>query len=52
METTKIPLDENELPKRWYNIQADLPTPLDPLLNPQTKEPITPIDLGIAKSII
>ncbi len=46
METTKILLDENELPKRWYNIQADLLTPLDPPLNPQTKERITPDDLS------
>ena len=52
METTKILLDENELPKRWYNIQADLPTPLDPPLNPQTKEPITPDDLEIAGSMM
>ena len=46
MDVTKITLDENELPKRWYNIAADLPTPLDPPLNPQTKEPITPDDLS------
>jgi tryptophan synthase beta chain len=36
METTKILLDENELPKRWYNIQADFPTSLDPLLKMYT----------------
>ncbi len=46
MAATKITLDENELPKQWYNIQADLPTPLDPPLNPGTKEPITPDDLS------
>ncbi|KAB3544673.1 MAG: TrpB-like pyridoxal phosphate-dependent enzyme [ANME-2 cluster archaeon] len=46
MDVTRITLDENELPKRWYNIAADLPTPLDPPLNPQTKEPITPDDLS------
>ncbi|PXF59328.1 MAG: TrpB-like pyridoxal phosphate-dependent enzyme [Candidatus Methanogaster sp.] len=46
MDVTKITLDENELPKRWYNIAADLPTPLDPPLNPKTKEPITPDDLS------
>ena len=46
MDVTKITLDENELPKRWYNIAADLPTPLDPPLNPQTKEPVTPDDLS------
>jgi tryptophan synthase beta chain len=42
MENTKILLDEDEMPKHWYNIQADLPTPLPPPLNPATGEPITP----------
>ncbi|MBW2739888.1 MAG: hypothetical protein JRE64_13820, partial [Deltaproteobacteria bacterium] len=37
---TKIILDENELPKQWYNILPDLPTPLEPPLNPATNEPI------------
>ncbi|MBU2617312.1 MAG: TrpB-like pyridoxal phosphate-dependent enzyme [Euryarchaeota archaeon] len=46
MEETKILLDENEIPKKWYNIQADLPTPLDPYLNPATKEPVGPEDLA------
>ena len=46
MEETKILLDENEMPKKWYNIQADLKTPLDPPLNPKTKKPIGPKDLS------
>ena len=46
MEQTKFLLDENEIPKAWYNIQADLPTPLDPPLNPATKQPIGPEDLS------
>ncbi len=46
MGITKILLDENEIPKNWYNIQADLPTPLDPVLNPGTGEPIGPEDLA------
>jgi tryptophan synthase beta chain len=45
MKRTKITLDENDIPKQWYNIQADLKTPLDPPLHPQTKQPITPDDL-------
>jgi len=45
MAKTKILLDENDIPKKWYNIQADLKTPLDPPLNPQTKKPIGPDDL-------
>jgi len=47
MNQTKILLDENEIPKKWYNIQADLKTPLDPPLNPQTKQPIGPEDLKV-----
>ena len=34
MKRIKIQLDENDIPKKWYNIQADLKTPLDPPLNP------------------
>jgi tryptophan synthase beta chain len=45
MLNTKILLDENEIPKQWYNILPDLPTPLEPPLNPATKEPIGPDDL-------
>ena len=45
MKKTKIQLDENDLPKKWYNIQADLKTPLEPPLNPQTNKPIGPEEL-------
>jgi tryptophan synthase beta chain len=45
MSDIKIILDENDMPKKWYNIQADLKTPLDPPLNPKTKKPIEPTDL-------
>jgi len=46
MVQTKFMLDEEEIPKAWYNIQADLPTPLDPVINPATKEPIKPEELA------
>jgi len=39
VERTKFFLDEEEMPTSWYNIQADLPEPLPPLLHPGTKEP-------------
>ncbi len=42
----KIPLEEHEMPTQWYNIQADLPNPLKPSLNPQTQKPLTPDDLS------
>ena len=41
----KILLDENEMPKKWYNILPDLPEPLPPPLHPATNEPIKPEDL-------
>ncbi len=43
---TRILLDEKEMPRRWYNIQADLPFPLDPPLHPGTRQPIGPADLA------
>lgn len=45
-EVTKIHLEEEEMPTKWYNIQADLPKPLDPPLNPMTQKPATPDDLA------
>ena len=39
MDKTKFVLDEKDMPTAWYNIQADLPEPLPPLLHPGTKEP-------------
>lgn len=41
----KITLDENEVPKSFYNILPDLPEPLAPPLNPKTREPVSPSDL-------
>ncbi|MCC7566497.1 MAG: TrpB-like pyridoxal phosphate-dependent enzyme [Methanomicrobiaceae archaeon] len=43
----KILLDEEDMPKRWYNIQADLPSPMDPVLHPATGKPVTPDDLHV-----
>ena len=44
-ETTKIPykiyLEENEMPKSWYNVRADMKNKPAPLLNPGTLQPIT-----------
>ncbi|MCG2715611.1 MAG: pyridoxal-phosphate dependent enzyme, partial [Candidatus Marinimicrobia bacterium] len=46
MEQTKYILDEKQMPTSWYNIQADLPEPLPPVLHPGTRQPITPDDLA------
>jgi tryptophan synthase beta chain len=46
MDSTKILLGENDIPKSWYNIAADLPVPMAPVLHPGTKQPIGPADLA------
>ena len=46
MDRLKYLLSEDRLPKRWYNIQADLKAPLAPVINPGTKQPIGPEDLA------
>src|SRR5213596_1317588 len=43
---TKFLLDEKDLPTHWYNIQADLPSPLPPPLHPGSGQPIGPADLA------
>ena len=40
MASKKIMLDENEMPKQWYNILPDLPKELPPMIHPGTKEPV------------
>ena len=42
----KFLLDENEIPKSWYNIVADPPDPPAPVLHPGTGQPIGPDDLA------
>ncbi len=37
----KIYLDEEEMPREWYNMRADMKNKPAPLLNPGTKEPMT-----------
>jgi tryptophan synthase beta chain len=44
-ELTKVMLNEDEMPRQWYNIQADLPSPLPPPLGGDGK-PISPDDLA------
>jgi tryptophan synthase beta chain len=43
---TKYLLNESQMPKFWYNIQADLPKPLPAVLHPGTLQPIGPADLA------
>lgn len=44
---TRFILGENDLPKFWYNINADNPIPPAPVINPQTMEPVTPDFLSV-----
>ncbi len=44
-EQIKYVLDETHIPKSWYNLIADLPRPLPPVLHPGTKQPVGPGDL-------
>jgi tryptophan synthase beta chain len=43
---TKFVLDEDRLPRAWYNIAADLPVPMPAVLHPGTGQPIGPDDLA------
>ncbi|NWG08844.1 MAG: TrpB-like pyridoxal phosphate-dependent enzyme [Nitrososphaerales archaeon] len=45
MPFKKILLDEEDIPKQWYCILPDLPKPLSPLINPKTREPVSPKEL-------
>ncbi|MEN6442032.1 MAG: TrpB-like pyridoxal phosphate-dependent enzyme [Syntrophobacter sp.] len=46
MEQVKIMLNDDEIPKQWYNILADLPSPMHPPLHPGTGKPVQPQDLA------
>jgi tryptophan synthase beta chain len=45
MRQTKIVLSDKEIPKKWYNITADMPNKPKPPLHPGTKQPVGPDDL-------
>ncbi len=42
----RFDLPQSAIPRRWYNIQADLPRPLPPVLHPGTHAPVGPADLA------
>jgi tryptophan synthase beta chain len=45
-DSIKYTLDERDIPRHWYNIVADLPSPPPPVLHPGTRQPIGPDDLS------
>jgi tryptophan synthase beta chain len=44
-DTVKYLLEEDRLPRDWYNIVADLPRRAEPVLHPGTLQPVGPQDL-------
>lgn len=42
----KVFLSEDDLPREWYNITADMPNPMPPPLHPGTGQPVGPDDLA------
>ncbi|MCX8025481.1 MAG: TrpB-like pyridoxal phosphate-dependent enzyme, partial [Thermanaerothrix sp.] len=46
-EQTRFILNENDLPRFWYNVLADMPVPLSPPLHPATGQPLTPDALSM-----
>ena len=45
-DTVKFVLPEERIPRSWYNLLADLPSPPPPVLHPGTMQPIGPGDLA------
>ena len=45
-DSIKYLLDETQIPKYWYNLMADLPSPPPPVLHPGTLQPLGPDDLA------
>jgi tryptophan synthase beta chain len=39
---TQFALTQQDIPKQWYNLNADFPEPLPPPLHPGTREPLPP----------
>jgi len=46
MRQYNINLDPKKIPDAWYNIGADMPSPMAPPLHPGTKQPVGPDDLS------
>jgi tryptophan synthase beta chain len=46
-DQVRFMLNESDLPRSWYNINADMPVPPPPVLHPGTMEPVTPDFLSV-----
>ena len=47
----KIYLSEDEIPKTWYNLRADMKNKPAPLLNPATLKPLTAEELALMQNV-
>jgi len=45
MKREKIILKPEEMPREWYNLKAELPFDIDPMINPGTQKPLKPEEL-------
>ncbi len=45
-DSLRFVLSDDQVPQFWYNIAADLPAPLPPVLHPATLKPVGPDDLA------
>ncbi len=54
MKRQRVDLGIDDIPKKWYNIQPDLPKPLSPPIDPGTQKPVDPKNLEVvfAKELI
>ncbi|MBW2637232.1 MAG: TrpB-like pyridoxal phosphate-dependent enzyme [Deltaproteobacteria bacterium] len=46
MKQVKVFLNDDEIPMQWYNVLADMPTPMSPPLHPGTGQPLSPDDMA------
>ena len=46
-DQTRFLMNESDIPKYWYNVNADNPVPPTPVLHPGTLEPVTPDFLSV-----
>jgi len=46
-DVVKIPLDESEIPRQWYNIVADMPNKPAPYYSPRTGKIATPEEMNV-----
>lgn len=45
-EQDTVHLPKQAIPRRWYNLHADLPAPMQPPLHPGTRQPLGPGDMA------